>query len=55
MNENIFRKKSLDKMKEPDELNDYIRISEPGIWIFLVALLILLVTVCIWGREFLFS
>ena len=55
MNENLFRKKSLDKMKEPDELNDYIRISEPGIWILLTAFLILLVAACIWGREFLFG
>ena len=55
MNEKLFRKKSIDKMKEPDELNDYIRISEPGIWVLLAALLILLIAVCIWGREFLFG
>lgn len=55
MNEKLFRKKSIDKMKEPDELNDYIRISEPGIWVLLTAIFILLIAVCIWGREFLFG
>lgn len=55
MKEKLFRKKSIDKMKAPDELNDYIRITEPGIWLLLIAILILLVAGCIWGREFLFN
>ncbi|MDO4939910.1 MAG: hypothetical protein Q4E54_08145, partial [Lachnospiraceae bacterium] len=55
MKESIFRKKSIDKMKAPDELNDYIRISGLGIWLFLIAILILLLAGCIWGREFLFN
>ena len=55
MKEDIFRKKNLDRMKSPEELNDYIRITEPGIWLFLIAVLILLISVCIFGREFLFN
>ena len=49
MDETVFREKSLDKVKSPDNLNEYIRVANPGIWILLVSILILLVGFCIWG------
>ena len=36
MNEEIFRKKSLDKVKSPENLDDYIRVSNPGVWLFIL-------------------
>lgn len=49
MNQTIFRKKSLDKVKSPDQLNAYIQISNPSIWILLVSVLFLLLGLCLWG------
>lgn len=49
MAQELFRKKSLDKIKSPDSLNDYIRITNPGVWILLVAIIVLLIGTCIWG------
>ena len=49
MSEQIFRQKSLDKMKSPESLNDYIRVSNPGVWLLLIAVIALLVGTCIWG------
>ena len=49
MNEQIFRKKSLDKIKSPESLNDYIRVSNPSVWLILIALIILLAGACVWG------
>ena len=49
MNNNLFRKKSLEKISSPEQLNDYIHISNPSAWIVLAAFAILLVGVCIWG------
>ena len=49
MNEEIFRKKSLDKVKSPENLDDYIRVSNPGICLLLVSVIILLVGACVWG------
>lgn len=49
MNQDIFRKKSIDKVQSPDQLNDYIRVANPGVWLVLAAIVILLVGVCIWG------
>ncbi len=49
MNAEIFRKKSLDKIKSPDSLNDYICVSNPGIWLLLVSIIVLLAGACVWG------
>ena len=49
MNEKIFRKKSLDRVKSPENLDDYIRVSNPGVWLLLVSVIILLAGACIWG------
>lgn len=49
MDNKLFTKKSLDKIKSPESLNDYIRVSNPGIWILLVAVAVLLIGACVWG------
>ena len=49
MNENIFRKKSIDKVKSPENLDDYIQVSNPGVWLLLVSVIVLLAGVCAWG------
>lgn len=49
MNEEIFRKKSLDKIKSPENLNDYIRVTNPGVWLLLAAVIVLLIGVVLWG------
>ena len=45
----LFRKKSLDKISSPEQLNDYIRVANPSLWLVLGAVIALLVGVCIWG------
>lgn len=49
MSEEIFRKKSLDKIKSPENLNDYVRVSNPGVWLLLAAIIVLLAGACLWG------
>lgn len=49
MNEKIYRKESLDKVKSPDNLNDYIRVSNPGVWLLLISVIVLFVGAFIWG------
>ena len=43
MSEEIFRKKNLDKIKSPENLNDYLRVSNPGVWMLLAAVIVLLI------------
>ena len=47
MDQNIFRKANMEKISSPEQLNDYIRISRPGIWIALVVAFVLLASVFI--------
>lgn len=49
MSEPIFREKSLQKVKSPDNLNEYIRVANPSVWIILAAVIILLAGFCIWS------
>lgn len=49
MSEEIFRKKSLDKIKSPESLDDYIRVSDPGVWLLLISIIVLLAGACVWG------
>ena len=46
---NLFREKSLRQISSPEELNAYIRVSVPSVWIVLAAVVVLLVGVCVWG------
>ena len=36
-------------MQSPDNLNAYIQVSNPGIWILMVSIAFLLLGLCIWG------
>ena len=49
MNNNIFRKKSVERMNSPENLGDCIKVTNPGVWLILAAVLILLVGVFVWG------
>ncbi len=49
MQEELFRKKSIEKIKSPDNLNEYIKVANPGVWMILVAIIILLIGACVWG------
>ena len=49
MKEELFTKKALDRIKSPESLNDYICVSNPSVWLFMTAVVILLAGACIWG------
>lgn len=49
MEETLFRQKSLDKVKSPDHLSEYIKVVNPSIWVLLASVLVLLIGLCCWG------
>ena len=49
MNEQIFRRKSVERVSSPEQLNEYIRVSSPAMWMVLLAIIVLLIGVCVWG------
>lgn len=49
MSNTLFRKKSLERISSPEQMNDYIRVSTPSVWMVLIAVVVLLAGVCVWG------
>lgn len=45
----VFRQKSIEKISSPEQMNDYIRVSNPSVWIILAAVIVLLAGVFVWG------
>lgn len=49
MKSQLFREKSLERVSSPEQLNDYIRVANPSVWLALAAVVSLLLGVCVWG------
>ena len=45
----LFRKKTLDRISSPEQLTDYLRVTNPGIWVLLAAVILLLAGIFIWS------
>ena len=43
MKKSVFRNESLDRVNSPEELNEYIKVTSPSVWIVLTAIVLLLV------------
>lgn len=49
MKQELFREKSLERIQSPEDLNDFIRVSNPGVWLMIAAVIVLLIGAGIWG------
>ena len=47
--QSVFRKKTLDRISSPEQLTDYLCVTNPGIWVILVAVILLLAGVFAWS------
>lgn len=45
----IFRQKSIDRISSPEQLTDYLRVTNPGIWVLLAAIILLLGGLFVWS------
>ena len=45
----LFRRESVERIQSPEQLNDYLRISNPTIWVLLAAVIVLLAGMLIWS------
>lgn len=45
----LFRSKSIQRVSSPEQLNDYIRVTTPSVWIVLIALVVLLAGMLAWS------
>lgn len=49
MNKQLFNKSNMDKISSPEQLHDYVKVANPGIWMAISAIVILLAGVVVWG------
>ena len=47
--QNLFREKTIERISSPEKLTDYLRVTSPGIWAVLGAVIILLGGLFIWA------
>ena len=45
----LFRQKALDRVSSPEQLTDYLRVTDPGIWVILAAVILLLAGLLVWS------
>ena len=45
----VFRQKTLDRISSPEQLSDYLRVTAPGVWAVLAAVILLLVGLFAWS------
>ena len=48
-NKSVYRQSSLDRIQSPEQLNSYLRVTNPSAWIVLIAVIVLLVGALVWG------
>lgn len=48
MGKQLFRRDRADQVTSPEQLNDYIQVTNPGVWLVLLGTLLILVDILIW-------
>lgn len=48
-NGGLFRQKAIDRLSSPDELTDYLKVTNPSVWVVLVSVVVLLVGLFAWA------
>lgn len=49
MEQTVFRKKSLERISAPEQSDTCNRIAEPGLWLLILAVVLLMIALLIWG------
>ena len=48
-NKSLFREKSMEQFSSPEQLNDYIKVTNPSLIMILIAIIALLAGTIVWG------
>ena len=49
MKNSLFREKGMDRVSSPEQLNDRLRVANPGVWLLLTGIFLVLAGICVWG------
>ncbi len=45
----VYRKTSMERIQSPEQLNDYLRVTNPSVWVVLAAVALILAGMLVWG------
>jgi len=45
----LYRKTSMERIQSPEQLNDYLRVTNPSVWVILAAVVLILAGALLWG------
>ena len=45
----LFRQKTLERVSSPEQLNDYLHVTSPAVWVVLAAVIVLLASLFVWS------
>ncbi len=45
----IFNRRATEKLRSPDDLDKYVRVTNPSVWVILAACIVLLAALLVWG------
>ena len=51
MDQKLYRQKSIDRISSPEQLNDYLRVTNVSVWVILAAIIILLAGMLLWSAT----
>ena len=46
---NDLQKKTIDRISSPEQLSDYLKVTNPGIWITLFAVVLIIAGMIVWA------
>ena len=49
MEDSLFRKESMERISSPEQLDDYLHVTSPSVWMIMTAIILLLVGLLVWG------
>ena len=49
MDQKLYRQKSIDRISSPEQLNNYLRVTNASVWVILIAVIALLAGLIVWS------
>ncbi|MCR5302411.1 MAG: hypothetical protein K6E49_08230 [Lachnospiraceae bacterium] len=50
-NQPLFRKEALERISSPEQLKDYLKVTNPGVWLVLAAVIVLMAGIFVWAAT----
>ena len=47
----LYRKQVMDRLSSPEDLNDYLKVTNPAVWVVLAAIILIIAGALIWGST----